>query len=100
MLLLQTFGQDVFVHAAGDEVIVRGALAGEYGAAVVDERHYDRACEAFVLRLDVIDLSLKFYVCVESCDHWEFVGTEEEWETAVAAFRPSRKVTQPQPEGQ
>jgi len=100
MLLLQAFGQDVFVHAAGDQVVVRGALAGEYGAAVVNERHHDRPGEALVLRLDVVELSLKFYVCVESCDHLGMWGTEEEWETAVAAFRPSRKVTQPQPEGQ
>ena len=67
----EAFGQHIFIETGRYKVIVGRPLAGEDGAAVVDERHYDRASKAFVLGLDVVNLSLKFYVGVESGNHFD-----------------------------
>jgi hypothetical protein len=69
VLTLESLGEHLLVEPLFDEVVVGGALAGEDGAADVDEREDEGVLQPLVLRLDVVGDATVFDVCVESGDH-------------------------------
>jgi hypothetical protein len=70
MLLIQALAEDRRIDLViGDQVFVGRPLAGENGAAIVDQGHYDRPRKTFIFGLHVISLSLELYVGVKAGDH-------------------------------
>src|SRR5919107_1551112 len=69
VLALEALGQHALVEALADEVGVGRALAGDDGAADVDEREDERRVEPLVLGLDMVRDSVVRNVGVESGDH-------------------------------
>jgi hypothetical protein len=74
VLPLQTLGEERLIEARRDEIGVGRALAREDRAADVDEREDEGRLQPLVFRLDVVDRPVVLDVCVEACDHVNFVG--------------------------
>jgi hypothetical protein len=70
MLARQTLSQNLVAVAFRDQIFIRRPLAGENGAADVNERENERCLEPLVFSLNMIDNALMLDVGVESGNHW------------------------------
>lgn len=64
MLARQSSGQNTLVKTLCDKIVIRGALAGQNGAAGVHKGKNEGCLQTFVFRLDVIDDATVFDICI------------------------------------